>query len=162
MDAIALGGVHETSDDIVRVVAIAHEVLTSQQHLQRSLGTVLLDGAETLPRILVQESQGGIERRPAPDFERPVSYAVHLAENRQHIADLHARGPQRLVSVAKCRISNVYRSHLGDPPFWRYDRAETAHPLHVFWSGKYIRGIGLCERRSAPCVPRRSVPVRTP
>jgi hypothetical protein len=121
VDPVALRGMHEARDDLIAVVAVADQVLSAQQHLQRRLRAVALDGAEPLPRVLVEEAQRGIERGTAPDLERPVAHAVHGGKDRQHVADRHARRPQRLVSVAQRRVCYADRSH--DSPdrrrFWR-------------------------------------------
>ncbi len=106
VDAVALRCAHEALHDLVGVVVVAHEVLAAQQHLKRRVLDVLLDRAETLPRVLVEEPQCGVERRAAPHFQRPVPHRVHLREDGEHVADLHAGRPQRLVGVAQRRIGD--------------------------------------------------------
>ena len=51
---------------------IADEVLSAREHLQRRVGTVLLDDAQTIPGILVEEAQTGIECRTAPHLNGPI------------------------------------------------------------------------------------------
>ena len=42
---------------VVGIVIVAKHVLAAQQHLQRSLFDVLLENAQALPRVLVEEAQ---------------------------------------------------------------------------------------------------------
>ena len=57
---------HEVADDVVAVMAVADQVLSAQQHLQRRLGAMLLDGAQALPGIFVQKTDAGVEGGAAP------------------------------------------------------------------------------------------------
>ena len=111
IDTVAVRRLHEPVDDLVGVVPVADKVLAAQKHLQRRAGTVLLDDAQTVPRVLVEEAQRRVERRPTPDLERPVADRVHLRQDRQHVAEFHTRRPERLMGVAKRGIRDPDRSH---------------------------------------------------
>ena len=100
--------VHEAADDIVAVVTVADDVLAAQQHLQGRAHDMLLDQAQTLPRVLVEEAQGGVEGRASPALERVVADLVHLLEDGEHLVGAHARRPQRLVAVAQRCIGDLY------------------------------------------------------
>ncbi|OPZ77141.1 MAG: hypothetical protein BWY79_01295 [Actinobacteria bacterium ADurb.Bin444] len=67
---------HERAYHIITVMTIADQVLTPQQHLQRSAAHVMLDGAQALPWILVEEAETGVESGTAPTFHRLKTYAV--------------------------------------------------------------------------------------
>ena len=90
-----VGGVpDERPDDLVAVVPVAHEVLTPQQHLERGAPAVVLDGAQPLPRVLVEEAQAGVEGGPAPASSEWKPTRVHRAQDRHDVADAHAGRPQ--------------------------------------------------------------------
>ncbi len=111
IDAVALGCTHESIDDLIAVVPITHEVLASQQHLKRRPRSVLLDGAQPLPGILVQEAKCGIEGGAAPDLEGPIADAVHLLKDRNHVCHLHSCRPQGLMGVAQRCVGYVHGPH---------------------------------------------------
>ena len=104
LDAVAVRGLDEVEDDVARVVLVADEVLAAREHGQRRVGRVRLDGAQALPGVLVKEAQARVERRAAPCLDGPVPDLVHLGKDGQHVAELHARGPQALLAVADGRV----------------------------------------------------------
>jgi len=59
--AIGRGALDEPVDQIVGVVAVAHQVLPAQQHLQARVGHHSTEGAQALPRVLAQKAQAGVE-----------------------------------------------------------------------------------------------------
>ena len=91
--------VDEPAHDVVAVVAVAHDVLAAQQHLQRSARHVLLDESQTLPRVFVEKPQAGVERGATPALERVEADGVHQLEDRHHVGRAHPRRPQRLMAV---------------------------------------------------------------
>ena len=97
--------------DILGIMLVADKVLTAREHCKRRVGRLRLDGAQALPRILVKEAQAGVERGAAPCFDSPITYAVHLRQNRQHVADRHARRPQALLAVTDCRVHDLESRH---------------------------------------------------
>ena len=92
-------------------MAVAHEVLTAEQHLKGRFRAVALDGAQALPRVLIEKAQTGIERGASPRLQRPVADGIHLLEDGEHVPNLHAGSPQRLVGVSQRRIGNVDGPH---------------------------------------------------
>ncbi len=66
IDAVFNGLSHEGIHHVVRIMLIAQDVLPAQQHLQLGVGDGLAQGAQALPRILVQKAQAGVKRRAAP------------------------------------------------------------------------------------------------
>ena len=120
VDAVAVGGRDEAVHDIGRVVVVTHQVLPAHQHGQGRTRTVLLDGTETLPRVLVKEPQAGVERRTAPCLDGPIADLVHLRQDGKHVADGHARRPERLLPVANRGIHNLQglHQHLPESATW--------------------------------------------
>ena len=116
MDAVSVGGLDEAIADFARVMLVANQILPAGEHRQRRVRGVRLDGTQTLPRVLVKKTEARVERCAAPSLDSPIPYAVHLRQNRQHVADLHARGPQTLLAVADGGIHNLKPWHELTPP----------------------------------------------
>ena len=76
IDAVFDGLLAEFLDDIVGIVLVAQNVLAAEEHLQLRLGHVGLQGAQALPRVLVQEAHADVKRRTAPALQRPVAHVV--------------------------------------------------------------------------------------
>ena len=57
---------NEFFDNIIWVVAVSHNILPAQKHMQPCVGHVLTYRPDTLPRIFVQKPQCRIECRTAP------------------------------------------------------------------------------------------------
>ena len=98
---------HEPVDDAVLVVAVAHQVLAAQQHLQRRLRHPRLERAQPLPRVLVEEPDARVERGAAPALERPEAGVVEVLARRDHVLGGHARRHQALVRVAQDQFGDV-------------------------------------------------------
>ena len=111
VDAVAVRGAQEVVDDLLGVMLVAHKVLAAGEHRERRVGAVLLDGAEALPGVLVQETQARVERRSSPRLDGPVADLVHLRQDRKHVPYRHARGPQRLLTVADGGVLNKQWPH---------------------------------------------------
>ena len=69
VDAVGDRALHQILDAVIRVMAVAQHILSAEQHLQLGVGTVILDGAQALPRILVQKAQARVIGRAAPAFQ---------------------------------------------------------------------------------------------
>ena len=82
-------------------MAVADDVLAAQQHLQGRALDMVLDDAQALPGVFVEEAQAGVERGAAPALQRVVADLVDLLEDRHDVGGAHAGGPQRLVGVAQ-------------------------------------------------------------
>lgn len=104
VDAVTMGRLDEAIDDIAGIMVVANEILAAREHLQRRVGTALLDDAQAVPGILVEEAQAGIEGRATPHLDRPIADLVELRQDGEHVARLHARCPQRLMRVAQGRV----------------------------------------------------------
>ena len=93
--------------DIIRVVLVAQQVLAAQQHLQLGLGHVLFDGAQALPRILIQETHADVERRAAPAFYGPITNIVQDGQSRDHILQAHTGSRLGLMGITQDGICNL-------------------------------------------------------
>ena len=85
-------------------MAIAQQVLATQQHLLTGVGHRLFEGAQPLPRIFTQIADAGVKGGTAPGFQRPVAYPVELFSNRQHVVEAQAGCQQRLMGVTQHHI----------------------------------------------------------
>ena len=101
IDAVGDRTLNEIIEHVVGIMAVAQHVLAAEKHLELGLFAVVADGAEPLPRVLVEESQTTVKGSAAPALERIVAYLVHLVEYGEHLFGRHAGGYEGLVSVAQ-------------------------------------------------------------
>ena len=118
VDAVRNGLLHKVLDRVVGIRTVTQHVLAAEQHLQVRLRALLADRAQTLPRILVEETDAGVERSAAPALERIVADLVHRGQDREHFVERHTGGDQALVRVTQ--------NALGNFDFLRHDRSP--HP----------------------------------
>ena len=119
VDAVLDGQFDELLDDIVMVVLVAEQVLAAQQHLQLGVGHGLADIAQSLPRILAQIAQAGIERCAAPAFHGVIAGLVHLGQDIGKIGIRKTGRHQRLVGITKDSFSNLNFFHVCSSIFSR-------------------------------------------
>ena len=77
INAVFHGAADKLPHHIIRIVPIAQQALTAQQHLQLGVGHLLPHQTQPLPRILLQKPQAGVKGRPAPALERVVACLIH-------------------------------------------------------------------------------------
>ena len=109
VDAICGGPFDEPFEDIVGIMAIAHEVLPAEQHLQLGMRHGGAQRAQPFPGIFFEKTQTGVEGRAAPDFQRPIADGVELLGDRQHVLRSHARGQEGLMPVAQRDVGDQDR-----------------------------------------------------
>ncbi len=85
---------HKTLNNIIGIVAIAQQVLATQQHLLRGFGHGFFKLANAIPGVFTQIANAGIKGGAAPGFERPKTDAVQFGRNRQHVIQTQAGGKQ--------------------------------------------------------------------
>src|SRR5699024_8876858 len=85
VDTVLDGHLDEFVDDVVCIVLVTQNVLTSQKHLQLCVGHSLLKLTQSLPRILVEESEAGVERSAAPALYRIISDLVQFGRGGKHL-----------------------------------------------------------------------------
>src|SRR5690606_6220931 len=86
----------------------------AQEHLERCLGQCLLELAEPLPWIFIQETETGVEGGATPDFERPEAGVVELLADGEHVFGAHACGEKRLVCIAQDKFGDFDLAWLAD------------------------------------------------
>ena len=101
IDAVGNGLLDEVLDGVICIGAVAQHVLAAEQHLQLLVGQLLAQDAQTLPGVLIQETDAAIERSAAPALHREVRDLVHLGQDRAHFIHRHTGSQQRLVSIAQ-------------------------------------------------------------
>ena len=102
---------HEVLYHVVGVMSVAENVLASKEHLQLCVRSGLSYLSQPVPGILVQESQAGVERRPAPDLERMIADFIHQRQRRKHLLGRHSGRDQRLMSVSAYGFCNSNFCH---------------------------------------------------
>ena len=85
VDAVDRSALDKLLHHIVGIVAIAQQVLPTQQHLLARVGHGLLQLTDALPRILAEVADTGIERRSTPALNRPEPDLIELGGYRQHV-----------------------------------------------------------------------------
>src|SRR5690554_7963570 len=76
VDTIFSGTLNKAVNHVIRIVAIAKQILTTQQHLLRGFRHRFFQFANTIPRIFAEETNTGIKGGAAPRFERPKTNVI--------------------------------------------------------------------------------------
>ena len=114
-----LGGlVHEPVDDLVVVVAVAEQVLATQQHLQARVRHQFAEGPQPHPGILIEVSNTRIVGSATPALDAPVAGLVNVLASLDHVFECHTDRNEALVSVAEGDLGNTNGSltHGSHPP----------------------------------------------
>ena len=101
-------GFNELVDNVVGIVAVAKQVLSAEEHHDRSIGELLLEGAEAVPRIFVQEADTGVEGRSAPGFEAAIADFIEHGTCGKHVLGSHTGCLKGLMRVAEDEIRYGY------------------------------------------------------
>src|SRR5690554_1602679 len=109
VNAIFGGTLTETINHIIRVMAIAQQVLTTQQHLLLGVGHGFFQLADALPWVFAQVTDTGIKGSTTPGFQRPETDFVEFLGNGQHVIKPHTGGKQGLVGVTQNYVRNPQR-----------------------------------------------------
>ena len=107
VDAVGNGLLDEVLDGVISVGTVAQHVLAAEQHLQLLMGQFLAQDAQTLPGILVQEADAGVERSAAPALNGEIRDLVHFGQDGAHLVHGHTGGQQRLMGVTQDDLSNL-------------------------------------------------------
>jgi hypothetical protein len=86
---------------IIRIMSIAYQGLSPQQHLQPGLGNDRTDCPEPLPGIFIKKANCHIKSGSTPDFQGMIAYIIQFFENRMHIFQGHSGSPKALMSITK-------------------------------------------------------------
>ena len=117
INTVCDGFLNEVFYDVIGVMTVAENVLTSEKHLELGIFNFISDFAKSFPRIFVKEAQAGVKRCAAPCFESMVTDFIHLFENGEHFLRRHSRCDQGLVRVTEDSLTNFNFCHRFWPPF---------------------------------------------
>ena len=141
------GALYEFAHRLVGVVAVADEVLPAEEHLGLRFLEALLELAQPLPRVFVEEAHRGVERSAAPAFYGVVAYFIHGLAYRQHVLGAEARRHYGLVRVAECRLGYSdagFFLSLGRLFYFLYGNGRSFSRRGLFclygFRGRYLRG----------------------
>ena len=110
VNSVCNGFLHEILYHVVSVRTVSQNVLAAEQHLQGSLFRFVFDFAQSVPGILVKETQRSVECSASPALQGMVSYLIQLLYNGKHPLGTHTCGNQGLMCVAQYGFGNFYRS----------------------------------------------------
>ena len=114
VDAVLYRELNELLDHVVVIVLVAQKVLAAQEHLEPRVRHSLADLAESLPRILAEIAEAGIEGGAAPALNGVVPGLVHGRQDLLEVLELHSCGHKRLVCVSQDRFGKLYFFHLSN------------------------------------------------
>ena len=112
VDTICDGLLYEVLYDVVAVGTVTQNVLSTEQHLQRSFLCLVFDFAKSLPGILMQETKGCVEGSSSPALQGMVAYLIQFFHDGQHLLCGHTCSNQRLMCVTQDSLGNLYRFHI--------------------------------------------------
>ena len=117
VDSVFNGLADERTDRVIGIMTVAEDVLSSQQHLQLGVLDLGTDKTQSVPRILIQVTEAGIECSASPDFHGIVACFVHCLENAFEVRTRHTCRDLGLVGISKDGFCNIYFSfHLLTSP----------------------------------------------
>ena len=91
-DANFGGVVHECFHHVIGVIAVAHQVLPAEKHLQGRVRHQFLQDAGPFPGVLVEVARGHVKGGAAPDLHGEETDLVHLLGDGFHVRSAHTRG----------------------------------------------------------------------
>jgi hypothetical protein len=83
--------IHKFIDDVVGVMLVSEQVLSSEQHLHFRFFDNLSDFPQPFPWVLIEEAQTRVVRRAAPHLDCVISDVVHSFQNGHHFIRRHPR-----------------------------------------------------------------------
>ena len=106
IDAVLGREGEELAHDFRRIVRVADGVGAARQHLEQDVRRSLAHLAQALPRVLVEETVGDIERRAAPVLKGVDlrDLAGRVVDGLHDVARADARGEQGLMGIAVRRV----------------------------------------------------------
>ena len=101
VDAVLNGLLAECLHHVVGVVAVAQDVLATEQHLQAWCWEGPSSGCAAAPRGLRSKSAYTHQRWRRPALQGPIPNAVQNGQDRDHVLNLHAGSSLGLVCVTQ-------------------------------------------------------------
>ena len=92
-------------------MAVAKHILTSEEHLKFCIRAFSADQAQSLPRILIQETKAAVKRCAAPAFQGMIADLIHFFQDALKFIRSHAGGNQGLMRVSENGFGNTYFCH---------------------------------------------------
>ena len=115
VDAVLDGKLDELFHNVIMIVLISQQILSTQQHLQLVVGQVFPEFPQTFPRIFVQIPQTGVKGRTAPALNGIVPCLVHGRQNIGVVCIRQTGRHKRLVCITQNGFCELYFSHI-EPP----------------------------------------------
>ena len=94
VDAVDSGPFDEFFDDVIGVVAVAEDVLSSEQHLLRCFRHRFLQFPEAYPGVFAEEADAGVERGAPPHFDGPVADLIEFIADGEHVIEAQTGGKE--------------------------------------------------------------------
>ena len=91
INTVSDGLLNKIFNNIVGIMTVAENILTSEKHLEFCVLDVCTYSAKPFPRIFIQEAKASVKCSTAPRFERVVTDFVESFQNRKHLVDSHSR-----------------------------------------------------------------------
>ena len=108
IDSVTYRPLDEFSYDIVSIMSVSDQILSTKEHLKLSVLDMLSEDSKAFPRVLVEESHAGVEGGPSPHLQGVISNLVHLLQDRQHILDPESSRHEGLVSIPQSGLGYPY------------------------------------------------------
>ena len=112
INSVCDGFLYKVLNHIVRVMIVSKDVLATEQHLELRVLETGSQFSESLPRILLQETQAGIKSSAAPAFYCVVANFIHFVNDRKHLISRHSCCKERLMCVTKYGLNDLNRLFL--------------------------------------------------
>ena len=112
INTICDGFLYKVLNHIITIRTISQNVLSTEQHLQRSFLCLVFDFTKSLPGILMQETKGCVEGSSSPALQGMVAYLIQFIHDGQHLLCGHTCSNQRLMCVTQYSLGNLYRFHI--------------------------------------------------
>ena len=137
IDADFRGLPDECVDHIIRVVAVADEVLAAEKHHERGLGRDGLEEPDALPRVLIEESRHDVKGCAAPHLKGVEADIIQHADDLKDVRSPHSRGEDGLVAVTQCDVRNADGRRVGGE--WACAVCCHQDVLPGIWDGARLR-----------------------
>ena len=115
VDTVLDGQFDELFHNVIMIVLISQQVLSTQQHLQLVVGQVLPEIPQPFPRVFVQIPQTRVKGRTAPALNGIIPCLVHCRQNVCIVCIRQTGCHERLVCITQNGFRKLYFSHI-EPP----------------------------------------------
>ncbi len=97
--AVVGRGFDERAYHVVRIMTVAQQVLSAQQHLDAAVRQCLTQFFQAFPGVFFQVAHAGVKSRATPRLYRPEAYVVQFCADGQHVFSTHPRGNYGLMTI---------------------------------------------------------------